>query len=541
MFKGDIPWRILSFILVSVLATDISSAQNRIAGSTLSNYQRGDKVQKDLKKTITVATIFQELYSDPQIKEGHCPMNILYLVKHIQKNAPKLINDAEVLVLFRFDPNQFDSYISRGKTSLSGAQNYTTNLVATHLKEVGSQAYYFHMALRYKGRIYDLSLEGEKDGVPEESYYKKMFLAQGNIKYVPKKRISRPKLARQINKMERYRFKDHDEMLKELRIRAIPAAEYVNGYYDKIIKMNGSYSQMWLNAEGDYRSLSLGEYLDKAKVRRLPDYEEWPHASIVSPSSIYYPRGISAYANPGDLLLGETQQVANAVMVTGPFKYGEKFNRTDRDTATVRKLYPRAMLAKKELKGKVILDMACGGGLFVEELRLAGINAFGLDIALSPRQRGMMLHDTSLSNQEHSRKIILPVGRGEKIFIQAHAGATGIADRQVDIIYDTYGIFEYLFHARGIDVGVRAYLRSVVNEWRRILKNGGKIRIANIDKVYADEFRKYFEKLEGLRFVCFEIANKKYDPYTGVVELQRIDDYSRGAKFYFLPDVKKWL
>ncbi|MCG8431617.1 MAG: methyltransferase domain-containing protein [Candidatus Omnitrophica bacterium] len=161
------------------------------------------------------------------------------------------------------------------------------------------------------------------------------------------------------------------------------------------------------------------------------------------------------------------------------------------------------MMNLDALRGKTVVVMGCGGGTAVKEMRRYGINAFGLDIVLSLTQRQEMLHDTSLANPEHKRIMQLPTGQTDKIFIAAHAAATGIKSGSVDFIYETQLFFMYL---KGLceHFEMKPYLQKVVQEWEKILKPGGKIRLGGIYESDKDRHRAFFNKVPGLRFNCFE-------------------------------------
>ncbi|MCG8430916.1 MAG: class I SAM-dependent methyltransferase, partial [Candidatus Omnitrophica bacterium] len=113
-----------------------------------------------------------------------------------------------------------------------------------------------------------------------------------------------------------------------------------------------------------------------------------------------------------------------------------------------------------------------------------------------------MLHDTSLANPEHKRIMQLPTGQTDKIFIAAHAAATGIESGSADFIYETQALFRHLKDF--CESGTKAYLKDVGKEWKRILKPGGKIRLGGIYASEADSHREFFSEIPELRFIGFE-------------------------------------
>jgi len=499
------------------------------------------KANKALTLSSGLSKSFSSLYEEIDVvKEEYSHDNILELVKRLNNQFPTLVNNSEVLILFRFNPEiKHDLLLQLEKGNVQGMVSYPLidNLVALDLREKGATDYHFHVVFRNSGKIYDLSLAENNDGIPEEEYFDKMFLYGKGIENFKNDDLSDPMRDRKVEKLNRYRFESRSQMLSELRVRPISVKNYLEFYYKRLdTELKGNYKSLWLGEEKKHPSFVLGRFLaDQNNYYQnlsLPDYETWDkHLNIVNenkiPPYVEYEDGIKAYTHPDNLLLGELQQISKAISLVAPyFKFPQSFNRTDRDLKQLQKIFfPSSMLNINDLKNKIVIDMSAGGGLAVEEMRIKGINAFGVELALSQRQRKMMIHDTTLKSKSRNNKVILKKGKTDKFFIQAHAAATGIEDNQVDIIYETYGVFNYMFFYP--DKGIQNYLISVVNEWKRILAIGGIIRISNIDSSYEQKFRAYFDKFSGLRFVRFEIANPKNNSFRGAIEIMKIEEQEK--------------
>lgn len=479
---------------------------------------------------------YQSAYQNPeQSKPYHCHENVKSLIEKLAVEDPSSLSESEVLVLFRFDPQWKHGVISHisGELGELAPYRFTSNLVATNLREKGSDVFVYHVVLRHKGMIYDLSYKSENSGIPEREYFNEMFLATGSPFQDLEKAESAPLQERKRDKIKRYRFASADQMMAELRVRPIPALDYLKSYHDKFSQnqVRNPY-RLWLEGEEDYKSFRLSQFLTppnhRTKEPALPPYEKWTQSVWLVPENevepyLEYEGEVKVYANPENLSLAELQQIPHALAVTSPlFKLPEKFNRTDRSLEIIQALlFPKSMLSIEELRGKIVVDMATGGGLFVEELREEKIDAFGVDIALSPRQRQKMLHDTSLGNPNREKEIELKPGASDYFFIQAQASRTQIGSAQVDVIYETFGTFEYLYFGSKRDPGIQKFMSSILSEWKRILKVGGKIRISNIDESYQIEFRDFFNSIPGLKFVRFEVVNKDQSVFQGAIEIEK--------------------
>ncbi len=232
------------------------------------------------------------------------------------------------------------------------------------------------------------------------------------------------------------------------------------------------------------------------------------------------PSGITVSANEADLAEGEVSQIPNAVRIRRPGEtYPLNYNRTNRGLATLSRSFysPRAIHPAK-LRGQTVVDMGTGGGKAVEEWRAAGIAAFGLDSALSARQKENIftypVTETASHSEVHGIDLKAPKCSG--FYIQADVAHTGLASNQVDVIFSTYAIFEYdLFRQTS-----RQFLVDTLQEWHRILKLGGKIRMSPFYKISAEPILKALvSQVRGLRIDGFHPVTSAVRDGTYFVEL----------------------
>jgi SAM-dependent methyltransferase len=66
------------------------------------------------------------------------------------------------------------------------------------------------------------------------------------------------------------------------------------------------------------------------------------------------------------------------------YKDGVVHMRTDRDLAGVAEIYGPQILSTENLSGRTILDLGCGNGAFVRDLREKGHDVYGVDLYLEP-------------------------------------------------------------------------------------------------------------------------------------------------------------
>ncbi|MFA4815203.1 MAG: methyltransferase domain-containing protein [Candidatus Gracilibacteria bacterium] len=123
------------------------------------------------------------------------------------------------------------------------------------------------------------------------------------------------------------------------------------------------------------------------------------------------------------------------------------------------KIYPSEMVDFEELKGKVVLDLHCGNGKLVDEMRNAGIEAFGIDLYLPPHRREL-------------RYLV------QAIFEESHPSAN-----QFDVIYSTYG--NLFFHT---DLEKSIVTLGIVH---KILKQGGVLRVSPVKRGELEDALKY--------------------------------------------------
>ncbi len=133
---------------------------------------------------------------------------------------------------------------------------------------------------------------------------------------------------------------------------------------------------------------------------------------------------------------------------TGPDR--TTFNRTNRDqTELIRQgIFPAEFVRVKTLQGLKVLDLGCGDGLFVEQMRRAGVEVEGLDVFLDKYQLS------------------------KPYYIQAGADDTGEPDQSYDVIISAQGPLSWEHN--------HALVRSYLLEARRLLKPGGRLLVSAI-------------------------------------------------------------
>lgn len=129
------------------------------------------------------------------------------------------------------------------------------------------------------------------------------------------------------------------------------------------------------------------------------------------------------------------------------------FSRTDRDFFELREFryYPSSYLTPKSYEGLKVLDLACGDGRLVTELRRNGVEALGLDVHLTPHQRT------------------------KNYFLAAGAEKSGLPNQSFDFIFSTQGPLTYLEDEP-------EYQRKILAEMKRILKVGGRALISPVSQ-----------------------------------------------------------
>lgn len=163
---------------------------------------------------------------------------------------------------------------------------------------------------------------------------------------------------------------------------------------------------------------------------------------------------------------------------------GDTFAPTNRGLKKLVKngFYPKEFF--KDIKNKKVLDIGCGGGKFVLNLYKRGAKAFGIDIASYPQFK-----------------------KHPKLFKVADAINTGFADKTFDQIYSSWSIFTFSSNCLNLK-------EIVLIEAKRILKTGGKIRLAVVN---PDEIQSLVRKVGGLKVSCDETVMNE-----GCIELTKV-------------------
>jgi ubiquinone/menaquinone biosynthesis C-methylase UbiE len=138
--------------------------------------------------------------------------------------------------------------------------------------------------------------------------------------------------------------------------------------------------------------------------------------------------------------------------------------RTDRLFDEFSDSYSRGLL---EAQGQRVLDIGAGDSPIVEILRRHGVEAFGLDIHLSPAQKA------------------------KPFYIEASADQTTLAANQFDKILSGHSLFAY--YPDDPDITYKA-----LKEFARILKEGGEIRI---EPASRSTIEKVIQNIPELRLV----------------------------------------
>ncbi len=231
------------------------------------------------------------------------------------------------------------------------------------------------------------------------------------------------------------------------------------------------------------------------------------------------PENVKVMSNDSELIHGDTKyQIGNAVIVERPeLTYATGYNRTNRKREGLEYFYRVEKINPANLQGMKVLDVGMGGGAFVEELRAAGVEAFGLDIALSSLQ---MEHLYNGLKHDELDGLLLDSKIGKGHFVQADALHTHLASQQFDVVFSTYAIFEYNLNS---DLKSLDFLKSVLEELKRISKVGGRILISPIYKGYSDNFiRDIVSRIPDLKIS--EITKANSDPESSIyfVEILRV-------------------
>lgn len=142
------------------------------------------------------------------------------------------------------------------------------------------------------------------------------------------------------------------------------------------------------------------------------------------------------------------------VIVTPAGTSPQIYSRTNRSFGDLTQnfYYPSTLLNLEEWRGKKILDLACGDGAMVRQLRRKGIDIVGLDAALNPKELA------------------------RPFFIQASADDTGLPAESFDLIISTQGPISYQFENKP------EFVAKILAEAERLLKPGGRLLIGPLRK-----------------------------------------------------------
>jgi ubiquinone/menaquinone biosynthesis C-methylase UbiE len=415
--------------------------------------------------------VFRESYFS-DFKLGHCHENIATFLRKAIDTIPNINREnLNVLLITRPSSSDFPS----------------TTLVSGGGRE-GAVGDLFHVVVESEGYIYDLSFADQPKVVSKRDYFQKMFVAAAPLLKGAKDFPTQARRQLELERLNAARMSSVEQVQSELQIEIIPSQIFINSFAAEITNNIGRVSFFW-NTAGNRVHMPLWKYLN---LPARPKVAVASHARP-DPTLAHQSKNVSVTVNPEALEVGNHQQTQNAVTVSRPgSSYPTNYNRSNRPLEELRYFYSERMLDLNELSGKVVVDMATGGGLFVEELREAGISAFGLEIAFSQRQT-KNVYQPSVTQGTFDLDVNKP-----GIFILGDAKNTRIADQQVDVIYDTYGLTEYEFFKD------KNFLRSVYTEWHRILKVGGVIRFSPLDETYVEEVRKFVNSIPGLELASAE-------------------------------------
>lgn len=173
-------------------------------------------------------------------------------------------------------------------------------------------------------------------------------------------------------------------------------------------------------------------------------------------SGLYHPR-VQAMIN--DLSV-HAEMIGDFIRVEG-HETEVFFTRTNRGVfeLTDEHYFPKEFLKASNFKNKKVLDLACGDGRLVEDLRREGVEIVGLDVHLNDYQKA------------------------RPYYIRAEADHSGLPSASFDVILTVQGPISYLFDSDA------DYVRYILKEANRLLKPGGELWISPLDQDKMDIFK----------------------------------------------------
>lgn len=211
-------------------------------------------------------------------------------------------------------------------------------------------------------------------------------------------------------------------------------------------------------------------------------------------------------------------QAGSAVKVLPPgASEPSYYNRTNRGVEELFFFYQPRVLSAATWRGKKVLDVGCGGGRFVEQLRKDGVEAYGLDIALTPEQKKAVY---AAEKNEGSDGLQLDANRSKGHFIEADAATTGLASKQFDGLFSTFATFAYDLH----EPKQHDRLVAQAKEFHRLLKPGGILHLSPMDpKKDEPRLREILENVPGLKIERVARADPRNPNTMFFVEIVRTD------------------
>lgn len=168
-----------------------------------------------------------EQSNQQKYQEGYCYDNVFDLIDRLKKGpAGYDPAKAQVLYLYRSNHEQIPFYDSRNPDDPTDAQK--------------QKLWTFHVAFKYDGVIYDFDHGQEPVPVPEGKYYEKAIL--------------RPQ-----GRDDETRERNRNKLLNTVRVRSIPADEYLRDFNQRVdgIRRGSSFYWAYPIAEKTYPSVPL--------------------------------------------------------------------------------------------------------------------------------------------------------------------------------------------------------------------------------------------------------------------------------------------